>query len=97
MFRRWLGAAGLVFVASGSAHAFYFPDWPGAVRPPVRAILYEHSAGDPPSVRDPAALVPVETPKQDPNAVAEPGTLLLAGLGAGLVLLRKQCGISRSR
>jgi hypothetical protein len=81
--KRLLAGAGVVMTAT-SASAFYFPDWPGAVRRPQPAILTDQIDGDPPSViRHPTPTQEITTPP-DPQDVPEPGTIVLASIGLAI-------------
>ena len=80
-----LGAAATLLTAT-SASAFYFQDWPGAVRRPQPALIVEQTDGDPPSViRHPTSTEPITTPP-DPQDVPEPGTLVLASIGLAVAV-----------
>ena len=84
MIRRWIWLSSLaILLNAGSASAFYFPGWPGALRPPAPSLLYSSAAGNPPSIRDP---LPTEqtTTTSNPPGVPEPSTLMLAAIGIGI-------------
>jgi hypothetical protein len=90
MIRRWIWLSLLaILLNSGSASAFYFPGWPGALRPPAPSLLYSSTGDIPPSVRDP--LPTEQTTGTNPPGVPEPSTLVMAAIGMGVMFRRMKC------
>ncbi len=75
-------AAFVLLVAPTSAHAFYWPGWPGSGETPPSPTPRQ-SIFEVPPPKTPTE--PTEPPKQIP----EPATLVIAGLGLGVLGLRK--------
>ena len=80
-FRLRLLALALVLAAPTSAHAFYWAGWPGSGvnEPPSITPRQIPETPTPPTVK------PTDTPK----GVPEPATIIIAGLGLGMLGLRK--------
>jgi hypothetical protein len=79
-----------LFVTPNIAHAFYFPDWPGAVRAPRPSLIMGIDAVEPPTTTPPETITTT-----NPPVVPEPATLALAGIGlaiAGIRACRKSKG-----
>ena len=70
----------LVICLGSPAQAFYWPGWPGSkvIEPPV----------DKPKEKVDKPQTPLDPP-DPPKQVPEPATLVLAGLGLGILSLRK--------
>ena len=71
----------LVICLASPAQSFYWPGWPGSkvIEPPV----------DKPKETEDPKIPPVPKDPPDPKQVPEPATLVLAGLGLGILSLRK--------
>ncbi len=101
LFRRGrllCGAFALVLVAPDSAQAFYWYGWPGSgiTEPPslTPRPATEEVPSPNPSPFTPGFPGPPRTPftpdnPHSPKEVPEPATLVIAGVGLGLVGLRK--------
>ena len=84
--KRFLGASAavaMVVISAANAQAFYWPGWPGAGVAEPPSFTPKQVVEDFPPPKTP--LDPTDPPKQVP----EPATLVIAGLGLGVLGLRK--------
>ena len=78
--------AAAALVTPAPAHAFYWANWPGSgVTEPETITVTQKSFPPITPVYPPPYNPPTETPK----GVPEPATLVIAGLGLGVLGLRK--------
>lgn len=76
-------AIAMMVISAANAQAFYWPGWPGAGVTEPPSFTPKQVVEEFPPPREP--LDPTDPPKQVP----EPATLVIAGLGLGVLGLRK--------
>jgi hypothetical protein len=96
--RKVFTIAVLLTACGSSAQAFYFRGWPGdgVPKPPTIIKPTAPPEDNPPSGRPRPPTPPVDTPRgptggeNPPSGTPEPGTLALAAIGLGALVLRQR-------
>ena len=76
-------AIAMVIISAANAQAFYWPGWPGAGVTEPPSLTPKQIVEEFPPPKEPL------DPKDPPKQVPEPATLVIAGLGLGVLGLRK--------
>ena len=84
-----LAVSAAVMAAPGAAQAFYWFGWPGSGMSEPPSITPRQCANESPQPETPFGPRISEVPPETPKNVPEPATIVIAGLGLGVVGMRK--------